>query len=141
MEQKAEEKSPDKAQEQNQIEENYDYLTVPPHVDAPDHALWLPMMAALKEIYDPEIPVNIFELGLIYGVEVAAEKDGKSDILVRMTLTSPACPVAQDMPGWVQGAILPLKGVGGVEVEMVWDPPWDPSMMAETAKMELNMFM
>lgn len=132
----------EKTHEQKQVEENYDYLTIPPHVDAPDgHALWPLIMAALKEIYDPEIPVNIFELGLIYGVEIAPEKDGISDVLVKMTLTSPACPVAQDMPGWVQGAILPIEGVGGVEVEMVWDPPWSPAMMAETAKMQLNMFM
>lgn len=134
--------SEEKTHQQKQVEENYDYLTVPPNLDAPkDHALWPDIMGALKEIYDPEIPVNIFELGLIYGVEIAPEKGGVSDVLVKMTLTSPACPVAQDMPGWVQGAILPLKGVGGVEVEMVWDPPWSPAMMAETAKMQLNMFM
>ncbi|MCB1783095.1 MAG: DUF59 domain-containing protein [Alphaproteobacteria bacterium] len=103
--------------------------------------LWPLIVAALKEIYDPEIPVNIYELGLIYGVAIADEKDGVRDVVVKMTLTSPGCPVAQDMPGWVQGAILPIDGVGGVEVDMVWDPPWDPSLMAETAKMQLNMFM
>lgn len=128
--------------EETKDEENYDYLTEPPMLAAPkDDPLWPLIMAALKEIYDPEIPVNIFELGLIYGVEIADEKDGVRDVLVKMTLTSPGCPVAQDMPGWVQGAILPIEGVGGVEVEMVWDPPWDPSLMAETAKMQLNMFM
>lgn len=120
----------------------YEELSEPGHVDAPrDHVLWPKIKAALREIYDPEIPVNIFELGLIYAIEIDAEKGGASDVAVKMTLTSPGCPVAQEMPGWVQSAIMPLPGVGGVNVEMVWDPPWDPSKMAETAKMQLNMFM
>ena len=120
----------------------YDELSEPPHVMvARDHKLWPQILNALREIYDPEIPVNIFELGLIYDVEIADEVDGVSDVLIKMTLTSPGCPVAQEMPGWVRSAILPIKGVGGVEVKMVWDPPWNPSLMAETAKMQLNMFM
>lgn len=128
--------------EQKQVEENYDHLTQPPHVEVPrDHPLWPKIESVLKEIYDPEIPVNIYELGLIYKVAIAPEEQGVSDVKVDMSLTSPACPVAQDMPGWVQGAILPLEGVGGVEVEIVWEPQWNPSMMAETAKMQLNMFM
>lgn len=125
-----------------QIEENYDYLTQPPNIEVPrDHALWRKIEGVLKEIYDPEIPVNIYELGLIYKVEIFPEENGVSDVKVEMSLTSPACPVAQEMPGWVQGAVLPIEGVGGVEVEIVWDPQWNPSMMAETAKMQLNMFM
>ncbi len=125
-----------------QIEENYDYLTQPPNIEVPrDHALWRKIEGVLKEIYDPEIPVNIYELGLIYKVEILPEENGVSDVKVEMSLTSPACPVAQEMPGWVQGAVLPIEGVGGVEVEIVWDPQWNPSMMAETAKMQLNMFM
>lgn len=128
--------------EEKKEDENYDYLTEPPMLEGPrEDPLWPLIVAALKEIYDPEIPVNIYELGLIYGVAIADEKDGVRDVVVKMTLTSPGCPVAQDMPGWVQGAILPIDGVGGVEVDMVWDPPWDPSLMAETAKMQLNMFM
>lgn len=120
----------------------FEDLCEPEHVDVPDgHALWPKMKAALREIYDPEIPVNIYELGLIYRVEIAEESQGVSDVKVQMTLTSPGCPVAQEMPGWVQSAIMPIDGVGGVTVEMVWDPPWDPSKMAETAKMQLNMFM
>lgn len=123
-------------------EENYDYLTHPPHVEKPDgHPLWPPILAGLKEIYDPEIPVNIYELGLIYKVEIMPEEKGVSDVKVKMSLTSPACPVAQDMPSWVQGAILPIDGVGGCEVEIIWEPQWNPSLMAETAKMQLNMFM
>jgi FeS assembly SUF system protein len=119
----------------------YDELAEPPNADVPrDHALWPQMLAALKEIYDPEIPVNIYELGLIYVVTVLPEKDGASDIEVKMTLTSPGCPVAQEMPGWVQSALLPIEGVGAVDVEIIWDPTWSPAMMAETAKMQLNMF-
>ncbi len=125
-----------------QIEENYDHLTQPPNVEVPrEHALWPAIEKVLKEIYDPEIPVNIYELGLIYKVEILPEENGVSDVKVDMSLTSPACPVAQEMPGWVQGAILPLEGIGGVEVEIVWEPQWNPSMMSETAKMQLNMFM
>lgn len=122
-------------------EEAYDELAEPPNVTAPrDHALWGAILKGLKNIYDPEIPVNIYELGLIYEVDIKAEKDGKSDVAVKMTLTSPGCPVAQEMPVWVQGAILPIEGVGDVDVEIVWDPAWTPAMMAETAKMQLNMF-
>ena len=95
----------------------------------------------IRKIYDPELPVNIYELGLIYKVEIAEEEQGVRDVSVKMSLTSPGCPVAQEMPGWVQGAILPIEGVGGVDVEIIWEPQWNPSMMAETAKMQLNMFM
>ncbi|MBI1300419.1 MAG: DUF59 domain-containing protein [Alphaproteobacteria bacterium] len=131
-----------KDSEQKQIEENYDYLAEPPHVEAQrDHKLWPEIQKVLKEIYDPEIPVNIYELGLIYMVNIADEENGVSDVDVKMSLTSPACPVAQEMPGWVQSAILPIEGVGGVTVEVIWEPTWNPSMMAETAKMQLNMFM
>jgi FeS assembly SUF system protein len=123
-------------------EEAFDELAEPPNVAAPmDHALWPAIHKALKTIYDPEIPVNIYELGLIYEVKIDAPKpDGKSDIHVKMTLTSPGCPVAQEMPLWIQGAIMPLDNVGEVDVEVIWDPPWTPAMMAETAKMQLNMF-
>lgn len=120
----------------------YDELEEPQNVDVPrEHDLWPQMLAALKEIYDPEIPVNVYELGLIYAVKIAEPKDGAYDVEVKMTLTSPGCPVAQEMPGWVQGAILPIEGVGEVDVEIIWDPPWTPAMMSETAKMQLNMFM
>ncbi|MGB0719849.1 MAG: iron-sulfur cluster assembly protein [Bdellovibrionales bacterium] len=115
-------------------------LTNPAHVDVDKgHTLWPSVLAALREIYDPEIPVNVYELGLIYAVKFY-DNEGVTDIEVKMTLTSPGCPVAQEMPGWVQGAILPIDDVGEVDVEIIWDPPWDPSLMAETAKMQLNMF-
>ena len=113
----------------------------PAHVDADKtHPLWQDVRDAMREIYDPEIPVNVYELGLIYAVKFLEQDGGTYDIDVKMTLTSPGCPVAQEMPGWVQSALLPLKGVGDVDVEIIWDPPWDPSLMSETAKMQLNMF-
>ena len=107
-----------------------------------DHPLWPAIRKALCEVFDPEIPVNVYELGLIYRVTIKETKEnGESDVSVQMTLTSPACPVAQEMPQMVQGAIFPVPGVGDVDVDIVWDPTWDPSKMAETAKLQLNMFM
>lgn len=91
--------------------------------------------AALKKVYDPEIPVNIYELGLVYGVDVSEQKD----VSIRMTLTSPGCPVAAQMPGMVEHAVLSfVEGVGEVEVEIVWDPPWTPDLMSEAAQLELG---
>lgn len=125
----------------NALGDEYDELAQPPHIEASvDHNLWPAIHKALTGIYDPEIPVNIYELGLIYLVDIKDRLEGKSDVYVKMTLTSPACPVAQEMPGWVQGAIFPIEGVGDVDVDVIWDPAWDPSMMAETAKLQLNMF-
>ena len=92
--------------------------------------------AALRDIYDPEIPVNIYELGLIYKIEIDAE----NNVALQMTLTAPACPVAGEMPGQVRDAIAAIDGIGNVDVDMVWDPPWNPSLMAETAKLQLGMF-
>ncbi|PJB69273.1 MAG: PaaD protein [Alphaproteobacteria bacterium CG_4_9_14_3_um_filter_47_13] len=121
--------------------EEYDDLAQPPNAEVPqNHMSWPALEAALREIYDPEIPVNIYELGLIYKVEITEIEDGSMDVFVEMTLTSPGCPVAQEMPQWVQGALFPVAGVRNVDVEIVWDPVWDPSMMAETAKLQLNMF-
>ena len=90
---------------------------------------------ALKEIYDPEIPVNIYELGLIYGVD--ATDDGH--VVVTMTLTTPHCPVAESMPAEVELRVGAVPGVGDVEVNLVWDPPWDPGKMSDEAKLELGM--
>lgn len=117
-------------------EEGYDELAEPPNLECSDHALAPLVKGAIREIYDPEIPVNIYELGLIYKIDI--NKDG--DVYVEMSLTSPGCPVAQEMPGWIQAAVMPIDGVRHVDVEVVWDPPWDASMMAETAKLQLNMF-
>ena len=94
------------------------------------------LVLALKTVYDPEIPVDIYELGLIYKVDVADNKDVKVD----MTLTAPGCPVAGEMPGMVQSALETVDGIGKVTVEMTFDPPWTPDRMSEEAKLELNMF-
>ena len=131
----------DKDMVKNAFGDDYDELAEPPQLEgSKDHPLWPAVVAALREIYDPEIPVNIYELGLIYALFITDAEDGTSDVEVKMTLTSPGCPVAQEMPGWVQSAIFPLTGVGQVDVELLWDPAWDPSYMAETAKLQLNMF-
>ncbi len=87
-------------------------------------------------MFDPEIPVDIYELGLIYRLEV----DDDRNIEVDMTLTSPGCPVAADMPGWVENAVASVPGVGQVKVKLTFDPPWDMSRMSDEAKLELNMF-
>lgn len=93
------------------------------------------VVECIKSVYDPEIPVNVFELGLIYGVDVHA--DGK--VKVRMTLTAPNCPVAQSMPEDIRQKALGAAGVEEAEVEVVWDPPWNPGMMTEAARLELNL--
>jgi metal-sulfur cluster biosynthetic enzyme len=126
-------------------------LTEPPMTQGcPSHPLWPRITAALRSVYDPEIPVNIYELGLIYTVSAADRDAGEgeeggtggrvADLTVTMTLTSPGCPVAQEMPGWVQSALMGVPGVGDVDVALVWEPPWSPEAMSETAKMELNLF-
>jgi FeS assembly SUF system protein len=94
------------------------------------------VIEALRACFDPEIPVNIYELGLIYGV--AIDENGLVD--VKMTLTSPHCPAAQSLPPEVEGRVKNVPGVTGAKVEVVWDPPWNPSMMSEAAKLELGMF-
>lgn len=130
----------DEGMVRNALGDEYDELAEPAGVELSDHPLTAKIVRALRDVYDPEIPVNIYELGLIYKIDVTDKDDGKMDVYVEMTLTSPACPVAQEMPGWVQGAIFPLEGVNNVDVDIVWDPTWDPSKMAETAKLQLNMF-
>jgi FeS assembly SUF system protein len=94
------------------------------------------LIAALKTVYDPEIPVDIYELGLIYKLDVADNRD----VTVDMTLTAPGCPVAGEMPNMVRNALLGVPGVGEVTVNMTFDPPWTPDRMSEEAKLELNMF-
>jgi FeS assembly SUF system protein len=94
------------------------------------------LVAAIKTVYDPEIPVDIYELGLIYKVDVADNKD----VTVEMTLTAPGCPVAGEMPGMVKSALETVEGIGEITVNMVFDPPWTPDNMSEEAKLELNMF-
>ena len=118
-----------------------------PHVDAP-HRAWTPdgetpprvselaVIDAISGVYDPEIPVNIYELGLIYTIDI--EEDGQ--VKVEMTLTAPGCPSAQELPVQVHDAVMAVDGVTGVTVDTVWDPPWDPSRMSEDAWLQVNMY-
>jgi FeS assembly SUF system protein len=98
------------------------------------------IVARLKTVYDPEIPVNIFDLGLIYKVDVDPRDDNTYDVKVDMTLTTPNCPVAGQMPAMVQKAVEGAEGVNDVNVTLVWDPPWEKSRMTDEARMQLNMF-
>lgn len=105
------------------------------HSGEPGGATYEAVIDALKEIYDPEIPVNIYDLGLIYAVEVTDEGDAK----VTMTLTTPHCPVAESMPGEVELRVATVPGVRDAEVALVWDPPWGPDKMTDEARLELGM--
>lgn len=115
----------------------------------PAHTAWTPegeavagkpseeaVIAACATVYDPEIPVNIYELGLIYTIDIG--DDGQ--VHVEMSLTAPGCPSAQELPDQVREAVMAVPGVAGCDVEVVWDPPWDPSRMSEDARLALNMF-
>lgn len=124
------------------LERKRDYLEgflaqKPPvaHVGEPGGDLYEAVVDALKDIFDPEIPVNIYDLGLIYGVEVTPDGDAK----VTMTLTTPHCPVAESMPGEVELRVGSVPGVRDAEVNLVWDPPWGPDKMTDEARLELGM--
>lgn len=93
------------------------------------------VVEALKTVYDPEIPVDIYELGLVYGIDVSPE----GSVHIRMTLTSPGCPVAGSLPREVELKVASIEGVSAVRVELVWDPPWTPDRMSEAARLELNL--
>lgn len=116
-----------------QIEMNLEAQTQEPPLDE----LTARIIKQLKTVFDPEIPVDIYELGLIYKIDVG--ENGK-DIEIDMTLTAPACPVAGEMPGWVKDAVSRIEDIGEVTVNMVFDPPWTPERMSEEARLELNMF-
>jgi FeS assembly SUF system protein len=94
------------------------------------------IVAALKTVYDPEIPVDVYELGLIYRVDI----NGNREVDIEMTLTAPGCPVAGDMPAWVENAVAAVRGVSAARVNIVFMPPWDPSRMSDEARIALNMF-
>jgi FeS assembly SUF system protein len=94
------------------------------------------LVEKLKSVYDPEIPVDVYELGLIYKVDVSDDKD----VAIDMTLTAPGCPVAGEMPGWVENAVMEVPGIRSCKVDLVFDPPWDASRMSDEAKLQLNMF-
>ncbi len=99
-----------------------------------DHPLYDSVVEACRTVYDPEIPVNIFDLGLVYTVDISAE----NEVDITMTLTAPGCPVAGEMPGWVADAVEPLAGVKSVNVKMTFDPPWGMDMMSDEARLELG---
>jgi len=94
----------------------------------------------IKKVYDPEIPVNLYDLGLIYRMEIIKAENGKYDIELDMTLTAPACPMAEELPVMVKEAVESLVEAGDVSVNLVWSPPWDPSRMSEDAKIALDIF-
>lgn len=100
-----------------------------------DHPLYEQIVEACRSVYDPEIPVNIFDLGLIYRIGI----DGEANVAVDMTLTAPGCPVAGEMPGWVADAIEPLPGVKTVDVQLVWEPPWGLDKLSDEARLELGL--
>ena len=99
-----------------------------------DHPLYDQIVEACRTVYDPEIPVNIYELGLIYTIAI----DPENAVDIKMSLTAPGCPVAGEMPGWVADAVEPLPGVKQVNVELVWEPPWGMDMMSDEARLELG---
>lgn len=99
-----------------------------------DHPLYDSVVEACRTVFDPEIPVNIFDLGLVYTIDISDE----GEVGILMTLTAPGCPVAGEMPGWVADAIEPLPGVKQVNVELTWDPPWGMDMMSDEARLELG---
>ena len=110
--------------------------TPPPPSQAELDVLTDKLIEQLKTVYDPEIPVDIYELGLIYKVDVSDDRE----VAVEMTLTAPGCPVAGEMPGWVEDAVMGIDGIKSCTVNLVFDPPWDPSRMSDEAKLQLNMF-
>ena len=99
-----------------------------------DHPLYDTLVEACRSVYDPEIPVNIFDLGLIYTIDI----NNENEVKIMMSFTAPGCPVAGEMPGWVAEAIEPIPGVKHVNVELVWEPPWGMDMMSEEARLELG---
>ncbi len=99
-----------------------------------EHPLYEKIVDACRSVYDPEIPVNIYDLGLVYQVAISDE----NDVHILMTLTAPGCPVAGDMPGWLADAVEPLAGVRMVDVDLTWEPPWGMEMMSDEARLELG---
>jgi len=99
-----------------------------------DHPMYNDIVEAIRTVHDPEIPVNIYDLGLIYTIQI----DSENAVKVDMTLTAPGCPVAGEMPGWVADAVEPLPGIKQVDVNLVWEPPWDMSRLSDEARLELG---
>jgi FeS assembly SUF system protein len=115
-------------------------MTTPEAVSEAIALLGDKVIAQLRTVFDPEIPVNIYDLGLVYAVDIKPLPDGKADARIDMTLTTPNCPVAGEMPAMVQAAVLKLEEINDAQVNLIWDPPWDRSRMSEEAMLQLNMF-
>jgi FeS assembly SUF system protein len=125
------------AETETPADAEFDREAEPPTIDAPTGHPKLPAITtALRSVFDPEIPVNIYELGLIYKILI----DADNNVGVKMTLTAPGCPVAGEMPEQVRAAVAAVEGLGDVDIELVWEPSWHPGLMAETAKLQLGMF-
>ena len=122
---------------QSEIQPNRPDLSLDPAIPPEElERLTDDIVVALKTVFDPEIPVDIYELGLIYRVDVSDDKD----VVIDMTLTAPGCPVAGEMPEWVKDAVEQIAEIRSAHVNLVFDPPWDPSRMSDEAKLQLNMF-
>ncbi|MDP7064366.1 MAG: SUF system Fe-S cluster assembly protein [Arenicellales bacterium] len=122
--------------DQDSVETEPELETGPQVTGGGDPELRSRVIAALKEIYDPEIPLNIYDLGLIYRIDI----DPDTNTSIDMTLTSPNCPVAESLPGEVENAAKAVDGIGDVQLELVWDPPWDMDRLGEAARLELGLF-
>ena len=131
MTQDATETAPETQAEETQVPSSQP--ATPPVIG--DNPVLAKVVEALKNVFDPEIPVNIYELGLIYGLDITPE----GNVSVRMTLTTPSCPVAGSLPGEVESVVRDIEGVNDCEVELVWDPPWTPEKLSEAAKLELGL--
>ena len=122
------------SQNRNNVEQEYKDEGQILRPSTTEHPLYSKIVDACKTVYDPEIPVNIYELGLIYDVSII-----EKNVKVKMTLTTPNCPVAESLPKEVKESIMEIDGVDKVDLDLVWEPPWDKSMMSEAAKLELNL--
>ena len=122
------------AQNRKDVEPEYDDEGQIMKPSTTDHPLYGKIVDACKTVYDPEIAVNIYDLGLIYTVEISDKNDAK----IFMSLTAPGCPVAGEMPGWVSDAVKPIEGLNSVHVEIVWEPQWGMEMMSDEARLELG---
>ena len=121
---------------ENALGDQYDDMAEPPYTEIDkEHPLAAAIIAGVRDVFDPEIPVNIYELGLIYKIEVNEE----NKVIIEMTLTSPNCPVAESLPNSVKENILKIDGIKDVDLKLVWDPPWTKDKMSEAAKLELNL--
>ena len=122
------------------MQDNINEAKVSPDAPRPSEAAELNLkdkvIEVMRTIYDPEIPVNVYELGLVYNIDA----DPNGTVVIRMTLTSPMCPVAGSLPPEVEQKVRAIPGAASVKVDLVWDPPWNPSMMSEAAKLQLNMY-